>query len=131
MLLDGTLFSLILRVLSKVAMRSGISLALMCAIFFAGSCNRNVAPDSTVKESQVSSLQEEINSRRNLDETVWKKERLAQFYEQRIVRLWDELRQSRQKLKTLSSFPLERLDVPGKSSVEELANNIQSSIFFR
>ena len=101
----------------------------MCAIFFAGSCNRNVAPDSTIKESQVNSLQEEINSRRNLDETVWKKERLAQFYEQRIVRLWDELRQSRQKLKTLSSFPLERLDVPGKSSVEELANNIQSSIF--
>ena len=110
-------------------MRSGMPLALIFAILFAGACNRNAAPDPTVKQPQGNSLDEEINIRKNLDETVWKKERLAQFYEQRIVRLWDDLRRSPQKLKTLSLFPLERLDIPGKSSATELENRIQRSVF--
>jgi hypothetical protein len=101
----------------------------MFAGLCATACKPNTAPDSKVKKAQGTSLQEEINIRKNLDETVWKKERLAQFYEQRIVRLWDDLRRSSQKLKTLSSLPLDRLDIPGKSSEMELENSVRRSMF--
>ena len=110
-------------------MKIGGTFTLICVTGLLVGCARDSAPETTGNNQSGNSLEEEINVRKSLDETVWKKERLAQFYEQRIVGLWDDLRRSQQKLKTLSLFPLERLDIPGKSSATELENRIQRSVF--
>ncbi|MFP6874442.1 MAG: CRTAC1 family protein [Verrucomicrobiales bacterium] len=107
----------------------GGSLAFICATGFFGGCERNSAPHSTVNAQPGMSVREQIEERQNLDATVWKKERLAQFYEQRIVRLWDDLRRSQQKFKTLAMIPLEQLEVPRESSATELGHGIRRRIF--
>ncbi|MCP4849148.1 MAG: CRTAC1 family protein [Verrucomicrobiaceae bacterium] len=103
--------------------------ALICVIGFLAGCARETANEPPINKQAGKSFQEELEGRKSLDETVWKEERLAQFYEQRIVRLWDELRRSPKKLETLSLFPFGQLDVPGRSSAIQLDNGIQRTVF--
>lgn len=42
-------------------------------------------------------VQQLLNQRQELDQTLWQAEEQAQHYEQRIVRLWDELLRSNNK----------------------------------
>ncbi len=74
-------------------------------------------------------LEQQLELRAALDAGLWKQETLAQLYEQRIVRLWDALRQSSDKLAILSAFPFTELMIPDESSVEPLENGIQGREF--
>ena len=52
-----------------------------------------------------------IQEIRELDETVWKKEQLAQEYEQTIVALWDRLRPAQDKFQPLAEFSFDTLSL--------------------
>jgi hypothetical protein len=76
-------------------------------------------PDEETGEVSVP----ESLSRQKLDETVWEDEIVAQRYEQVFVRLWDRLRESKDKLAVLASLPLESLSYgkPGTREVFDLS----------
>ncbi|MDP7472969.1 MAG: CRTAC1 family protein [Vicinamibacterales bacterium] len=61
---------------------------------------------TTVSAQQA---QQMLAERERLDQTLWQAEELAQHYEQRFVRLWDELLRSDAKYQILKQFPLETL----------------------
>jgi len=79
--------------------------------------------------AQDAQLRDLFEERRKLDETVWKDEQRAQFFEQRIVRLWDRLRQASDKLAVLSQLNFEGLSWPGEAEGKEIAPGIRSYTF--
>ena len=50
--------------------------------------------------------------RKQLDETVWATEVLAETYNASIVELWEKLRESENPLEVLRSFPLGKVEEP-------------------
>lgn len=60
-----------------------------------------------------------------LDRTLWAPEVVAQQYERRIARLWDELRGSRDPYVTLTELPVERIRVGGKIAAREIEGTIR------
>ena len=81
-----------------------LTLALFCAFYLVPLKGFAAPPE------HASDLTEQ---RHTLDQTVWSKEVEAQRYEQRIVRLWDELRNAAKAksdpLKILADFPLKSI----------------------
>lgn len=70
-----------------------------------------------------------LETRRKLDQLIWGPELLAQQYESRIVKLWDELLKSEEKLATLSAFPLNKITIAGLTKSEPLQLRIARYIF--
>ena len=70
-----------------------------------------------------------LETRRKLDQLIWGPEILAQQYETRIVKLWDDLLQSEQKLATLAEFPLNSIKIPGLSKSDPLQLQIARYVF--
>ena len=69
-------------------------------------------------------VQQLLNQRQELDQTLWQAEEQAQHYEQRIVRLWDELLRSNDKYEILKRFPLATLVLGEAESHDSLALGI-------
>ena len=61
-----------------------------------------------------------VNTRRKLDQLVWGPEMLAQQYETRIVKLWDELLKAEKKFEVLASFPFNSLTLAAHQKSEAL-----------
>lgn len=94
------------------------------------SCDRSDDSDTTeTKPPQPATLEQELQLRQELDSGVWKEERLAQFYEQRVVRLWDQIRRSPNKFNALSLVAFKNLEVPSAQEPVNLDNGITRRAF--
>lgn len=65
-----------------------------------------------------------INKRSWLDQALWGPEVLAQRYEARFTKLWDDLLKNQQKLKILARFPFNHLFIPKHSASHGLPHKI-------
>ena len=92
-------------------------------------CKRDTSPASGSQKQPLESLEDHLEDRKALDQDVWKQEKLAQFYEQRIVKLWDELRQSPDKLEVLSKVPLKEILIPSETDVIDLGGGVRRRAF--
>ncbi|RBP50992.1 CRTAC1 family protein [Arenicella xantha] len=100
-------------------------LVLVFTSLFAGLLQAQVVgpSDTEVRENRDKALNL-VNTRRKLDRLVWGPEEIAQMYEQRIVKLWDDLLKSDDKFSVLASFPFNSLQLAKHSSSEPLALQI-------
>jgi len=82
---------------------SNITGFIVCVLLSAGmmGCKKEEKKTYTVKEMLIQA--------RDLNETVWKDELLALDHEDVFVRLWDELRLSKNKFEVLKSFKFEKM----------------------
>ncbi|OUW17574.1 MAG: hypothetical protein CBD18_04255 [Opitutales bacterium TMED158] len=64
------------------------------------------------QESEPEKLSPIAESRKQLDETVWAEQVEAIRYGDRIVDLWDKLRESENPLETLQTYPLGQVEAP-------------------
>lgn len=98
-------------------------LSLLCGLIFAVPAFSQVAgpTDQELRDNRDKALNL-VNTRRKLDQLVWGPELLAQQYEQRIVKLWDELLKAEQKFEVLAAFPFKTLTLAAhqKSEAVEL-----------
>ncbi|MCH2506054.1 MAG: hypothetical protein MK125_10925, partial [Dehalococcoidia bacterium] len=74
-------------------------------------------------------VQQLLHQRQELDQTLWQAEEQAQHYEQRIVRLWDELLRSNNKYEILKRFPLATLVLGEVERRDSLALGITRARF--
>ena len=81
-------------------------------------------PALLASANELSSL---IAHREQLETTVWQQETLAQEHEEFFIRLWDELRNNRQPLATLSARRFERIEFGRLSEPSELEHGIHVS----
>ena len=65
-----------------------------------------------------------VETRRKLDQLIWGPEVLAQQYETRIVKLWDDLLKSQKKFETLANFTFSSLSIPKHQKSEPLQHRI-------
>jgi hypothetical protein len=84
----------------------------------------STVPALPVSADELSTL---IAHREQLETTVWQQETLAQEHEEFFIRLWDELRNNRQPLATLSSRRFERIEFGKLSEPSELEHGIHVS----
>ncbi len=61
-----------------------------------------------------------IETRRKLDQLIWGPEVIAQQYEARITKLWDDLLAAQNKFAVLAEFPFTYLQLPAHKSSEAL-----------
>ena len=76
-----------------------------------------VGADTSDIENTVRQLEKE---RKQLDETIWAKEKLAQQYERYFIKLWDSIRISDNKLLALAKFKFGKLNLDENFSKEKL-----------
>ena len=70
-----------------------------------------------------------VETRRKLDKLVWGPEELAQEYEQRIVKLWDDLLKAEHKFEVLKAFPFNTLQLAKHQVSEPLELQIAKYTF--
>ena len=85
----------------------------------------STVPALPVSADDLSNL---IAHREQLETTVWQQETLAQEHEEFFIRLWDELRNNRQPLATLSSRQFVRIEFGKLSEPSELEHGILVSM---
>ena len=85
-------------------------LILVCSVLFLSPAYPQVVgpSDQEIKENRDQAMNL-VNTRRKLDQLIWGSEVLAQQYEARIVKLWDNLLQAEQKFAVLAAFPFNSL----------------------
>lgn len=66
---------------------------------------------------------------RGWDETIWAKEMLAEQYEDRVVKLWDELRAARDPFAIFQSIPLESIALGEATAPVALEDGIRQITF--
>ena len=85
-----------------------------------------VGADTSDIENTVRQLEKE---RKQLDETIWAKEKLAQQYERYFIKLWDSIRISDNKLLALAKFKFGKLNLDENFSKEKLKYGIAKYYF--
>jgi len=70
-----------------------------------------------------------VNTRRKLDQLIWGAEVLAQEYEARIVKLWDDLLKAEKKFNVLAGFKFNVLGIPKHQKSEPLQHRIARYTF--
>lgn len=101
-------------------------LLFICGVFFSTSALAQIAAPSDQEllenKDEAMSL---INTRRKLDQLIWGPEVLAQQYESRIVKLWDDLLKAEKKFEVLATaFPFNSLQLAAHQKSEPLQLNI-------
>lgn len=87
-------------------------------------------PEKARVLSELAESSKEIAiKRRLLDESVWRKEVLAQEYEDTIIDLWDRLRNAEEKLPLLTTVPFEKIALPEVFGKERIKWGIGRQIF--
>ncbi len=66
-----------------------------------------------------------LNERTKLDQTVWRKEQLAQLHEKVFVRFWDRLRAATDKFPVMKSLPFETLRIGTAGEGSALENGVR------
>ena len=75
-------------------------------------CKDDDASKTSAKPEDAREVAQALQqARRELDATVWKEEVLAQEYEAPFIKLWDDLREARDKYAVIAKFPFEELIV--------------------
>jgi hypothetical protein len=125
---DANRRSVIIIAVAVLIVGGGIAFLLLC-----DRDDQPVAADSDQQpadESSVSSFVEEITSdRQELDRTVWSDEVAAQNYEKPFIQLWDDLRESTDKIDVLATFPFQKLILNTPTSSEKLELDVESISF--
>ena len=98
---------------------------VLATALLAGSASGQIAAPSDqeiiANKDQAMNL---INTRRKLDQLIWAPEVLAQQYEARIVKLWDELLKADDKFAVLAAFPFTSLQHAKHQKSEPLQQKI-------
>lgn len=76
------------------------------------------------QKPNISTLENHIQQRSQLNQTTWQQEVRAQQFEQRFVDLWDRIRSSKKKLQIIQRFPLKSFSYPKLDSHEQLDNQV-------
>ena len=110
-------------------LKTYLGIVILITVVAGIGCKRETSPAVDPRKKPLESLEDHLEERNALDEDVWKQEKLAQFYEQRIVKLWDELRQSPDKLEVLSKVPLKEILVPSETEATDLGGGVRQRTF--
>lgn len=93
-----------------------------------------VFPSLSLAQSSTEAVEEEkttaeqmLFKRQQLDQTLWGPEVLAQKYERRFTRLWDDLLNQQDRLAILGNFPFQTLQLGKKVSSKKLDLDIQQT----
>jgi len=102
---------------------------LLLAILSAAGCgvSDESPPPKTAEQAEAKpeSPDELLRKQRAaLNETIWKEETIAQEHEATFVRLWDDLRNSRDAVAVLSEIPFSKLTLGAAEAVEKLDHGI-------
>lgn len=77
-------------------------------------------------QEKITTAAQLVESRRKLDETVWKNELFAQEHENTFVKLWDNLIHREDKFAVLRSFPFETITLASGTQTKQLDHGIRS-----
>ncbi len=110
-------------------LKTYLGIVILITVVAGIGCKRETSSAVDPRKKPLESLEDHLEERNALDEDVWKQEKLAQFYEQRIVKLWDELRQSPDKLEVLSKVPLKEILVPSETEATDLGGGVRQRTF--
>ncbi len=92
----------------------------------------NAQVDGPSKQEQLENQDQAIslvNTRRKLDQLIWGPEVLAQQYETRIVKLWDDLLKAQEKFKVLESLDFNSIVLAKHQNSEALQHQIARYTF--
>ena len=109
------------------------ALFLLLAVIFTATAYAASIPESTATEQYKTQHKEKaeklLSIRERLDQLVWGPEVLAQKFETRFTRLWDDLLQQQDKYAVLSNFPFTIMIAAKVTGNNVLDLNIRKTIF--
>ncbi len=103
------------------------AVVLIVAVLFLWRCKVPIPQVSEVKKaslSETTNAHRVLEERKELDQTVWKDEILAQQYERTFIRLWDDLRATDDPFAVLATFKFDKLKIGKPNNPEKLEDGI-------
>lgn len=109
------------------------TLFLLIAVLYTATAYAASIPESTASEQYKAQHKEKaeklLSVRERLDQLIWGPEVLAQKFETRFTRLWDDLLQQQDKYAVLSNFPFTSMIAAKATGNEVLDLNIRKTTF--